>query len=440
MDQIIKNFFLHHLKLLIPFYFTSAFCFLSSALYPQDTIRYMTYNLLNYGLPYNLCDESNNNITLKDQYIKTIFSYTQPDLFAVVEMVEGVDNAQRLLDSAVNAAGPRVFARAAMTNYSNSDIINMLYYDPVKFHLQSQDVIINSLRDINLYNFYLKTSDLSTSQDTLFLTVIIAHLKAGSGQSNEMERADMTLSLMNYLHAQNKQGNIILSGDFNLYSGYEQAYQNLVNYNDLHIRFNDPIDRLGDWNNNADYADVHTQSTHSASNGCAASGGMDDRFDFILTTNPLVAGTEGMQNIATTYRALGNDSQHFNTSITAPPDNISVPAEVLNALYNNSDHLPVIMDIRTAKALSINKYDTDPFGIMITNPVKDDIIIRITHPINNLTIECMDIISQVVVLKQTLPATSDAIRISSNSLKPGLYLLKFSTGMGTTVNKKVIIL
>ncbi len=394
---------------------------------------------MNYGVPYNLCDESNNNISLKDQYIREIFAYTQPDLLAVVEMIEGIDNVKRLLDSAVNAAGPRIFAKAGITNFSNSEIINMLYYDPVKFTLKSQDAIITGLRDINIYNLFLNSTDLSLTQDTVFLTVIIAHLKAGSGQSNETERAQMVLSLMNYLNAQNKQGNIILSGDFNLYTSNEQAFQTLLNYSNQDIRFYDPIDSPGDWNSNINFAGIHTQSTHLGSNGCASGGGMDDRFDFILTSSSLMQGSDRMKNITSSYRALGQDGLHFNNSVNDMPENTSVPPVVLEALYSNSDHLPVIMDIRTEKVLAINETLTDPFEIKVTNPAKGNIQMSLGRPPASLTIECVDFVSHQVMSTLVEPQPASEITIPASGLKTGMYLLRFTSKTGLSTVKKVII-
>ena len=48
--------------------------------------------------------------------------------------------------------------------------------------------------------------------------------------------------------------------------------------------------------------------------------------------------------LPSTYRVIGNDGQHFDDAINAN-GNSSVPANVLNALYNLSDHLPVVVDI-----------------------------------------------------------------------------------------------
>jgi len=117
------------------------------------------------------------------------------------------------------------------------------------------------------------------------MTFMALHLKAGSYSSDAQTRADMTAALMNYLNVENVTGNNLAMGDFNVYSSSEEAFQNLVNYSNAALRFYDPVNQLGAWNNNGSFADYHTQSTHTNDDGCHASGGLDDRFDFNLISN-----------------------------------------------------------------------------------------------------------------------------------------------------------
>ena len=70
---------------------------------------------------------------------------------------------------------------------------------------------------------------------------------------------------------------------------------------------------------------------------------MDDRFDFIFFTPDLQTGVNGMTYVPNSYEALGNDGNHFNKSINGTPTNTAVPANVADALYYMSDHLPVIL-------------------------------------------------------------------------------------------------
>ncbi len=411
-----------------------------SAAFAQDTLRYMSYNILNYGLPYSTCSEANNNVSVKDLHLRTVFSYVQPDILAVCEMISQSSNAQRLLDSVINFVGPMTFAKAAMTSFSGGDLANMIYYDPGKMVLQSQDAVITSLRDINLYHFYLLTPDLPVTHDTVHFTAIIAHLKAGSGSSNEQERAQMTSTLMNYLYAQGDQGNKVLSGDFNLYSSFEQAYQNLINFNNPTYRFFDPLNLPGDWNSNSLFSGIHTQSTHLNSNGCAAGGGLDDRFDFILESKSLLDGSDGLLGLSSTYHALGQDSMHFNQSVNSPPQNLAVPVNVADALYGISDHLPVIMDFITTGPEGYPDYTRDHFMVMVKNPVHDVIEITLTGAGRPLKVELFHSGGTQVMKPLTTEIDQKTLKINVNTLKPGLYFLRFSDEQGNQVTRKVVIL
>ncbi|MDD3630671.1 MAG: hypothetical protein PHF55_06600, partial [Bacteroidales bacterium] len=52
-----------------------ALSLLYSIVYSQDTIKVMTYNLLNYGNNTSYCTPSNNNVSEKNEYLKTIIDY-----------------------------------------------------------------------------------------------------------------------------------------------------------------------------------------------------------------------------------------------------------------------------------------------------------------------------------------------------------------------------
>lgn len=422
----------------VPF-LLSLILLIPGALSSQELLRYMSYNLLNYGLPYVMCNATNNNITAKDQHLQLIFAYVQPDIFAVCEVVPNSASAQRVLDSAINRVGPRVFSRATFTNFSGGDLVNMIYYDPLKLGLLSQDVVITDVRDINLYRFYLKTSTLHEDHDTLYLTAVLAHLKAGNTSADEQRRSTMTLTLMNYLNAQNQPGNYLFSGDFNFYKSAEMGYQYLTNYSNAALRFNDPINRPGSWNENAGFSEIHTQSTRTASNVCGASGGMDDRFDFILASNSLMAGSQGMQCVPSSYHALGQDGLHFNQSVNAAPQNTQVPPQLINALYGMSDHLPVVMDIEVSKTLAISGVVSDPFRLHLVNPAEGYITFWIDHPPSSLLFSLTDMTGRIQMALQPWELQSGRNDIPLPAHLKGLYLLRFQDEKGNGITRKLFV-
>ena len=87
----------------------------------------------------------------------------------------------------------------------------------------------------------------------------------------------------------------------------------------------------------------HTQSPRVVQSCGLIGGAMDDRFDFQLVTAELMDGV-GIDLMSGTYRAFGNDGQHFDIAINAG-DNMYYPADLVrskalaDALHDASDHL-----------------------------------------------------------------------------------------------------
>ncbi|MBN2747415.1 MAG: hypothetical protein JXR34_11875, partial [Bacteroidales bacterium] len=84
------------LKALIQF---CILCFLSNQLLAQDSLRVMTYNLLNYGNITTYCTTSNNSFLDKEKPLRRVVQYVNPDIFGVVELGSNSFVQQRLLDS-----------------------------------------------------------------------------------------------------------------------------------------------------------------------------------------------------------------------------------------------------------------------------------------------------------------------------------------------------
>jgi len=405
----------------------------------QDTIKVMHYNLLNYGNTTGYCNTSNNNIDDKDPWLREILNYVKPDILTVNEIGANTNIHQRLLDSTLNDKGIGHYAKSVFTNIAGSYILNMLYYDSTKFVLHSQDVIQPvTVRDINLYKLYYRSADLAISHDTIFIICLAAHLKAGNNSGDAATRAVMTLNMMNYLSTNYSEGNFLFCGDYNTYTSSETAYQNLVNYSNLNYRFYDPINRSGGWNNNSSFADIHTQSTHSSSNGCASGGGMDDRFDQILLSEKIINGSEKVEYIYGSYTAVGQDGLHFNQSINGTPTNTSVPADVLNALYNMSDHLPVTLNLKISSGTSsINDHSGD-IKIDFENPVNEIMDIRIALSTNASVI--LEIYSRLgtQLTKRSLGSGNINYSLNMTGYPDGLYFLIVRDSEGNIKSQKFI--
>lgn len=412
-------------------------------LHAADTLRVMQYNILNYGNYTTYCTSSNNNINMKNAALRSIAQYVKPDIFTVNEISQWQPFHQQILDSVFNVNGVTKYKKVPYSNNAGSDIINMCYYNSEKLVYHSMIVPQSYIRDINIYRFYYKSPSLANG-DTAFISCIQAHLKAGDATSdpqNPVDRDTMTTRLMRYLNNVNKADNYMIMGDFNVYTSSENCFQKLVNHPNLNIRFYDPINKLGNWNNNSSFAQYHTQSTHTSS-GCAASGGMDDRFDFILLSNMLLNGIGNYKYISNSYKALGNDGQHYNNAINASPQNNSVPANVLNAIYNNSDHLPIILDLLVNTSVSVTENEIkSPFlNLFYQNPVKDKLELFLAlEKALKIKIKIFDIQGKDLFdATYMLQSGNNYLNIDTDFLKKGIYFMQIQSGEFSTVKKLII--
>ena len=151
----------------------------------------------------------------------------------------------------------------------------------------------------------------------------------------------------------------------------------------------DPLP-AGSWHDNASFASIHSQSTRISQFGGGATGGLDDRFDFILFSDDVVNGTNKVKYIYNTCHSVSNDGNHLNKSIIASPVNSSVPDSVLQALYFMSDHLPVICNVEVQSPISPQQLALDlkvllegPFNGTNMNPNLTDLsVLPFSQPYN----------------------------------------------------------
>lgn len=406
----------------------------------QDTLTLMHYNLLNYGLPVYGCNSSNNNPDDKDSFLRTILMDINPDIFTVNELrTESYDSspADRILDNVLNIHFNPPYNRANITNLSGSHIINMLYYNTNTFTLYAQDVI-PAYRDINVYKLHYNSLDLVNKQDTAFLTCIVTHLKSSQGSDNEATRAEMTASIMEYIESNNLGGNVLLMGDFNIYSDQEQAFQNLVNPENQEIKFYDPMEQIGNWHNNADYTNVHTQSTHVTYNDCASTGGMDDRFDYILMDKFIKDNLSHFAYINESYVALGNDGTCFNESLLEC-ENSDLSNDLVDALYYMSDHLPIILKLSTdlIPLAVVSKRSHQRFIVKFRNPVKENLNLKINRNLQGYySIQLLSMYGDIV-LNICTNKINNIIPICH--IEEGLYILRVADPLGRVEAEKLFI-
>ena len=403
--------------------------------FAADTLKIMQYNLLYYDKVTGWCTELNNNVEQKNDYLRTITSFYQPDIFTVNEMNGNSQSTDKLLNNVLNQNGLSKYKRA---DYTGSDIVNMLFYNSEKLELKSQSYVLTKPRIVDVYQLFYKSDDLQNT-DTVFITCFVMHLKAGSKPDEATKREVASEQIMGYIQNYGIKGNIFLMGDFNVYSSSEKAFQNFLTPTNSGVQLGDPLNALGNWHNNPSYSAYHTQSTHTET-GCASSGGMDDRFDFILASKPVLDGSMGVIYVDGSYWAFGQDGKRFDGSLIDSPTNTTLPPEVINALYNMSDHLPVVMKIFA---------DTK----LLSNPVKEiksTQIFDFANPVNELlTLKYngeseadvkVSLINQngsVMLNTKVHLIPSDSYNFNVQNLSAGVYVLKIKSRKFTFTSKIV---
>ncbi|GIV25036.1 MAG: hypothetical protein KatS3mg026_0728 [Bacteroidia bacterium] len=312
-------------------------------LWGQDTLRVMAYNLLTYGATSGYCDTR-----CKDQQLRTIVSFVRPHLLGVNEVGPSPALVRRLLDSVLNVGGVSYWRSSVYANTTNSNIVSALFYDSRRFGWLTQELVTTQggLRDIYAYHLYYKDPTLAQTRDTLFVVVLVSHLKAGNTPSDEQSRAQAAAAIRQYIQGlpPARRSFVLEMGDHNLYSSAEGAYQELTQV------LVDP-GPAGPWSGNPQYAFFHSQSTRVQSLADGGSGGgLNDRFDFIFFSPACTTAASRARYIAGSHRVIGQDGQHLGKALTDPPLPAGYSAQVINALYAMSDHLPVVAEF----ALSVS--------------------------------------------------------------------------------------
>lgn len=413
----------------------------------QDTVKIMAYNLLNYR-NYNttFCTNSNNNVAAKEGYLTTIIADQNPDILVCNEIGADFINAVRLTQNSLNVNGVSHWMQANYTVTPGSSLTNMLFFNSTKFGLLSQTVVdkdtsnVNLVRLIDVYTLYYKEANMTSFTDTVFFTVMAAHFKAGNSAPDRTERSKATTAVMTYLDQNNIQGNIFIAGDFNVYTGTEPAFQDLINYApNPSVRFFDPINTIGSWNNNGSFSFAHTQSVRSSSNGCASGGGMDDRFDFILVSDEVLNNVNRAEYVANSYKAIGQDGMRFNGNVNFPTNTV-VSSTVADALYNMSDHLPVVASFAISPSNSVSVYENlKSSNFIINNPVRDLLMIR-KRGENFVDTELQIIDLNGRVVHESRFSKSSIERINVSYLRRGTYILRLFEDGILVKNEKLIMI
>jgi len=397
--------------------------FMFHSLCAQENLKLMFYNLLNFPLE--------NAVPNRLQYLEVILDDYKPDLFMVCEL-NNQTGANTILNS-LQFINPDYQSATFEFNTSDdsgsnqNDLQQLIFYDSSKFVLESQAIVTTIFRDFNHYKLKLN----SVNQDTnpIYLEVIVCHLKASQGVTNQASRLEMIEDLMTYLNTFPANTNVILAGDFNVYTSSEPAFQEIIDTdNENSIQFIDPADRVGNWHTNPTYIDVFTQSTRTQTGLGGSTGGFDDRFDFIMASSYLMADIPELTYASDSYAVYGNNanSNCFNREINSSDCSGSdFSFFIRDALYNFSDHLPVTLELQTNQSLSIPEANEEQaLTILGTTIVKESLNLKVKSSlVNNWELNIYNNLGQLV---KTVGVNNSLISIDASQFANGIYYITSS--------------
>jgi len=341
----------------------------------QEAFKTMFYNLRNFPAGTDVGSISD---------LEFILKHYNPDLFMVCELNNrsGYDAILNIMQQEVN---PNFLAAEYVSNTSgNNNFQQMLYYDSTKFILEDQIEVRSIFRDFNHY--VLKLNTVNQNNNPIILNAIVCHLKATQGSVND--RLTMVNDLTEYLEGIPSDEYVTLSGDFNLYTSDEPAYQELLDPNN-NITFIDPVDRPGNWHNNTDYIDVMSQSTRSGA------------------------------NVSCYNRAINSNSCAGS----------EFDFEIRDALHAFSDHLPIVLTLETNEVLLDTPDTVAPAGsvyeIVGTNIVSNTLKIKVSYrTLAGKELQIFNTLGQII---KTAPIDNNGFTtINIMSLSNGLYYISTS--------------
>lgn len=380
----------------------------------------MFYNVLNFPLEGTI----SNRLTS----LELILGDYRPDIFMVCEL-NNEAGANTILSS-LQAINPNYERAVFEINTSDdnlgnqNDLQQLIYFDATKFVLESQTIVTTIYRDFNHYQ--LKINSIEQTMTPIIMDLIVCHLKASSGGSNQALRLEMVEDLVIYLDNFPIDSNVVLAGDFNVYTNSEPAFQRLID-NSNTIVFIDPADRIGSWHNNTNYVDVMTQSTRTQTGLGGATGGFDDRFDFIMTSQNMSTNPE-LSFIPSSYDVYGNNentdcyNQSINASDCAGPEFSFL---IRDALHNFSDHLPVTLELQTNQSLSIPEINASQKLTISGSNLIDNTLKLKTHTsvLNHLELYIFNSLGQVV---KTIDVNNALLSIDVSQMNTGIYYITSS--------------
>ena len=334
---------------------------------PAHALRLMSYNILNYP---------GSSGPARAPYYRTILAPLHADVIVTGEMASPT-SATEFLNEVLNVMEPGQWASVPFVDGNDTDAACFYRISSVQF-LGQWSFYPNPANLLRLVHVYrIKPAGYTSAAAELRLYA--AHLKASDTSGDAAQRLAEVTGMRDSMNAMPAGTRAFALGDFNFYRSSEAGYQKFFESQSNNIGRLYDVLPAGSWHDGASYAPIHTQSpckTTPCASG-AATGGMDDRFDFILPTLNLGVRQGLALALPDSMVPVGNDGLHLNLNIT---DNPVIPqgADYATALKMASDHLPVRVDLQVPARISTDSWIA--FGSVIVGAPAQSRDLTVSNP------------------------------------------------------------
>ncbi|MFM7373762.1 MAG: hypothetical protein ACKO39_01225, partial [Chthoniobacterales bacterium] len=263
-----------------------------------------TYQSPSAGVPAEIAE--------MELVLRAIGDQTRPgfgrtlDVLLLQEQATNFSTTDRILNLLNGTNGAGGYARGSLAPVGGvNDIMQTVIYrtNSVQLVAETQATTINTnsggTRATMRYQF--RPSGYDSLAD---FYVYNSHLRPSDSTADANRRGVEVTELRSNADALGQGAHVIYVGDMNFYRTNDAGWIAFTNSGAGQAR--DPLNAIGNWNNNSNFTSVHTQNPRTQ---------MDDRFDFQLVTDEVLDG-RGFSYIINSYWAFGNTGSHvYNSAI-----------------------------------------------------------------------------------------------------------------------------
>ena len=321
---------------------------------PALALRVVTWNITQYP---------QNGLAARQPQFRTVLAALSPDLMIVQEL-DDATGRDSLLNNVLNVIEPGEWSASGWVSLGSGEG-GAIFYKSAKVTITMPSSIVTGGPRNVMVSLIKPVGYVAASSSFRLYSV---HFKAGNPAftpADSATRRTECTNLRNILNQALAGTNLVLGGDTNFYGDWEGGYLRLTGSQaDNDGRLKDPFSLPGTWNQ-FPYRFYHSQCP--CITGCQSffsGGGLDDRFDFFMTSYGVQDGA-GLDLVS--LGPYGNDGAHYNDDVNGGGFNNAVGLTIATALHEASDHLPVLLVLQLpAKVAAASQLD---FGRVITGAV-----------------------------------------------------------------------